>query len=292
MMNLVSKMHKLYAVMAAAFLVMFTGSVYCPAAESTPAVVLEDEAELLAAEDMEWLLGEAQTVADETGFNMILATCDDANGKTVREITDDYFDAYTSGEDGVGCIIDMDNREISFRAYGKAIMYLPDDRIDAILDEAYTYVAEGAYTDCLYAMIEGTENGYARGIPQDLEIYDEDTGKTYVYDAATGQMTEQPPLLLSEILIALGAALLVGMLVFFIIVGKYKLKWGTYRYDFHESGNITVTNREDRFINQVVTRRHIPQNTGGSSGGGGGGSRSSVSRGSSGRVSSGGSRKF
>lgn len=281
MVKITGKMQKVYALVAAVFLVICTGTVHCPAAESTPAaesvpaVVLEDKAGLLSEDEIAWLKEEAQTVADKSGFNMILGTCDDAAGKTVREVCDDFFDTYTNGDDGVSCIIDMDNREISIRAMGKAIFYLPDDRIEIILDESYNAIAEGDYAECLYAMVCGAADGYDSGIPQDLEIYDEGIR-----------------LSLSDVFIALGAALVAGALVFSIIVGKYKLKWGTYRYDFHDSGKLTLTREDDRFVNQVVTHRHIPKNDGNSSGGSGGGSRSSVSRGSSGRVSSGGSRKF
>ncbi|MBO5302789.1 MAG: TPM domain-containing protein [Lachnospiraceae bacterium] len=289
MMNVGKNVHKLYALMTAAFLMIFTGGIYCPAAESAPAVVLEDNAALLDEEENAWLMEEAQAVAEKSGFNMILGTCDDAEGKTVREICDVYFDAYTLGDDGVCCIIDMDNREISFRAYGDAILYLPQEEIDDILDTAYNYVAEGAYADCLYEMVSGTDAGFANGIPDGMRIYDEDTGKEYIYDASTGEVSEVPPLEAIEVVFAFIIALIVGLIVYFAIIGKYKLKWGTYRYDFHDSGNLKLTKEEDRFINQVVTRRHIPRNDGNSSGGG---SSTSVSRGSSGRVSSGGSRKF
>lgn len=254
----------------------------CRAGETkTPGqITVADDASLLSEEEAKRLKSAAEELAGESGWNVIAATCDDAAGKSARTLCEDYFNTYTAGDDGVSCLIDMDNREIYLSTAGEAICYLTDSRIDDILDDAYEAVSEGDYSECLYRMLTGVKAAYQRGMPDNLKIYDADTG----------EVTVRRRLTIWEFAAALCAALAAGIVVFASIVGKYRLKWGTYEYDFHESGEICLTKEEDRFVNQVVTHRHIPKNTG--TAGSGGGSRSTVHRGSGGRSFGGGGRRF
>ncbi|MBO5372555.1 MAG: TPM domain-containing protein [Lachnospiraceae bacterium] len=287
MVKKTEKMRRIYAAIVLTLMLVFTGTLYC-AAEEAPAVVVNDKAALLMEEERDWLKEEAQEVADRSGFNMIISTCDDAAGESTQYICEDLFNTYTIGDDGVSCLIDMDNREIYLATAGDAQLYLTDDKIDDILDEAYEAVADENYSECLYIMIYRIGEYYDAGITEDVYVYNEDTGETYIYDAETGEYVKEPPLCAFDVFVACIAALIVGILVYVIIVGKYKLKWGTYRYDFHDSGKLTLTKEKDQFVNKVVTRRHIPKNTGSSSGG----NRSTVHNGAGGRSFGGGGRKF
>ena len=255
----------------------------CAAEELTPEelVTVVDDAGVLMEEEIDWLKETAVEFADKSDWNIIVATCADAEGRSAQTVCEDYFNAYTKGDDGISCLLDLDNREIYLATAGEAQLYLNDARIDSVLDASYEAVADGDYSECLYLMLIKSSEAYDMGIPENAQIYDVDTGKTTVYKQLT----------LMEVLFALLAAVAVGGIVFGSIVGKYRLNWGLYQYDFHDSGSITLDREEDRFINQTVTRRHIPRNNGGSSSGGGG-SRSTVHRGSGGRSFGGGGRKF
>lgn len=293
MVKMINMIHKMYGVFAVTLLfalsMTFTVPVDVLATEAAPAAVMIDEASLLMEEERDWLKSEALALSEKSGWNVILSTCDDANGESAQYVCEDTFNTCTTGDDGVSCLIDMDNREIYIATAGEAQLYLTDDRIDDILDEAYEAVADGDYSECLYIMVYRISEYYDSGIPQDVEIYDEDTKEVFAYDETTGELVKKSRFSLSDALIALGAAVLAFGIMFGVIVGKYKLKWGTYSYDFRENGDLNLRNREDRFVNQVVTRRHIPKNDGNS---GGSGSRSSVHSGAGGRSFGGGGRKF
>lgn len=267
---------------AMAFVLMMTVyGVDSRAGENPPTVVVEDEAGLLMEEEVDWLETEAKKVADKSDWNMVIATCEDADGDSAQNVCQKFFNEFTHGENGISCLIDMDNREIEIATAGNAIWYLNDERIDEILDEAYEAVSKEDYAQCLYLMILRSGEMFDKGIPKDAYAYDEDTGKVIGH--------KERDLTVAEIIFAVLAALAAGVIVFVGILGKYRLKWGVYKYDFHESGSFSLENSEDRFINQTVTRRHIPTNNERSSKGG---RKSSVSRGSDGRSFGGDGRKF
>ena len=131
-------------------------------------------------------------------------------------------------------------------------------------------------------MLEGVEWAYQKGIPSDAHTYNEETGEVVYYRSIK----------VEEIIGAVVIAAIVWFAVYFGIAGKYRFKHSGYTYDFHSFGNVSLTNTEDRYVNQIVTHRRIPkpQNNGGNGSGSSG--RSTVHTGSSGTMHGGGSRKF
>lgn len=273
-------MHLLWGI-TGFILMLFAGAVRCPAGEGNPLdlAVVVDDGELLTADEIEELKNEAADFIGHSGWNMIIATCDDAEGKSAQRVCEEYFNTYTAGDNGVSCLIDMDNREIYLATAGEAISYLTDSRIDDILDDAYEEVLDGEYAECFHRMIAGISNAWQKGIPDNAEIYNVDTGERMINRRLT----------VMECLAACVAAAAVFAGVFASIAGKYRLKWGTYHYDFHESGSMKLTRETDQFVNQIVTHHHINRNQGS---GGGGGSQSTVHTGAGGRSFGGGGRKF
>ena len=241
-----------------------------------------DDAELLSDAQTESLAEKTQNLRSETGWDIFVVSTDDAEGKSATEYADDYFDTNAAVEDGVVLLIDMDNREITISTAGKSIYYLTDERIDNILDNAYAYVSEAQYSDCYEAMLDGVQQYYEEGIPSDAYIYDEETGKIIPYRVLT----------FGEILFAIGAALIVGAAVYFGINAKYRLKFAKTTDDHHGTGNVRIEGSNDRFVNQVVTHRRIPKDTGNGGGGGSNPGRSTVHTSSAGTSHGGGSRKF
>lgn len=241
-----------------------------------------DDAALLTESERSSLNNKISALKEESGWNIYAVTTADAGGKTATEYADDFFDIYSpEQEDGVVLLIDMDNREITISTCGIAIRYLTDDRIEYILDDAYTDVSNGNYGDCLDTMLNGVAQYYRAGIPENQ----------YNYDTETGKVSRYHTLSLGEILIAVVLAVACGGAIYGVVIGKYRLKFDTYQYAFREYGKVNLRIKEDRFVNQTVTHRRIPKQTSNGSSHGSSG-RSSTHRSSSGRSHGGGSRKF
>lgn len=252
---------------------------------STRAMVI-DAADLLSdAEEIE-LANMVQEIELSCGWYVDVLSIADAEGKDATGYAEEWFDKYTTSEDGVICLIDMDNRELVIRTFGEAINYLTDDRINEILDEAYYGVSEEDYFQAFVSMIEGIEDARDRGIPADQYTYDEDTGEVL------GYYTEENGLSGAEIGMAVVAALAAGGITIAVIIGKYRLKWGNYQYSYRENAVVNLSQQKDKFVNQIVTHRRIPKNNNSGSKSSGSGNRSTTHVGAGGRTSGGGSRKF
>ena len=240
-----------------------------------------DDAALLTETEIDALNDDILALQEASGWNVYAVTTADASGKSAMAYADDFFDEHSpEQEDGVVVLVDMDNREITISACGDAMRYLTDERVDAILDDAYADAGNDAYGDCLDTMLDGIAGYYDAGIQSNQ----------YNYDTETGAVSRYRTLTLTEILIALVIAVGVGAIIYGVVVGKYQLRFGTYQYDFRESGRVDLRVRDDHFVNQTVTHRRIPKEN--TSGGGGSSGRTSTHTSSSGRTHSGGSRKF
>lgn len=254
--------------------------VYAAEGERAGDVAVIDDAALFTESEIEALNEGIAALEQETGWNVYAVTTEDAVGKTARDYADDFFNAHSpEQEDGVAMLIDMDNREIVISTGGEAIRYLTDERIEWILDAAYTDISNGYYGDCMITMLEGVTDFYYEGIESGQHNYNTETGEKSVYRSIRPM----------EAAIALAAALGCGILFYVFVTGKYRLHFGAYQYEFRENGHVSLRTKEDRFTNQTVTHRRIPKQT---SGGGSSSGRSSTHRSSSGRSHGGGSRKF
>lgn len=238
-----------------------------------------DDADLFDEKQMKALNQRAVELSQKSGFNVIVATIGDAQGKDARTVGEEYYNAYALGDNGITCLIDMDNREIWLVTAGSAINYLTDKRIDSIIDDAYGLVSDQEYEESLMQMMNGVEKYYKRGVPDNQKIYDADTG----------EVTVNRRLTLMELLLALGVGIGAAAITAGSIYGKYRLKFHTSNYDFHKSGHLNLTREEDRFVNEIVTHHHIERDEEGS---GSGGNTSTVHSGSGGRSFGGGGRKF
>lgn len=247
-------------------------------------VQITDQAQLLTQTQAEELSDLALELELSAGWDIMAVTVRDAGGMTATEYAETWFDENTEKDDGVICLVDMDNRELVIRTFGEAIYYLTDERVEGILDSAYNGASEGDYYAALESMLIGIDEALQRGIPSDQYTFDEDTGQVAGYYKDIKRIT------LIEVLLAAAAALAAGGITVGVIIGKYRLKWGGYQYSCRENGSVELKVKQDRFVNQMVTHRRIPKDPPKSSGGGG--SRSTVRRGAGGRTSGGGSRKF
>ena len=245
-----------------------------------------DKANLLTAQEEEELQKHADVMQEAWKMNFLIVTTDDAEGKTSREYADDFYDALYPEEDGILYLIDMDNREIYMSTTGLAIRYMTDARIDAILDVAFLYVADGDYSGTFKAFLNESKYYLNQGIPENQYNYDMDTGEIDVYEEPMG-------ITMGEFLFALVVAMIPAFITMGIIKAKYQLKFEDFHYDPTANSDVTLSVKSDRLINKIVTHRRIPKDTNSSGrSGGGGGSRSSVHHSSSGGSHGGGGRSF
>lgn len=247
---------------------------------------LSDDAGLLTDTQRREVEEMAEELEFATSWDIFAITTSDAQGMDAAGYGEAWFETYHTGDDGVVCLIDMDNREIRICTFGEAIYYLTDDRVDAVLDDAYDKVSQEDYCGIFESMISGIFSAWQRGIPGDQYTYDEDTNEV------VGYYRDRKRITIGELLIAIVAAAAACGGTVGIIVGKYRLKWGGYQYSYRENSKVTLNVKRDTFVNQMVTHRRIPKNTGSSGGSHSGGSRSTTHHTSSGRRSGGGGRKF
>lgn len=239
-----------------------------------------DDASLLTEEELQKVSDDVNALEEKTGWTVYAVTTYDAQGKSSEAYADDFFDERTEADaDGVVLLLDMDNRQVYLSTAGEAIRYLTDSRIDQITEDAASEAGNSAYGACFEALIDGVSEAFDSGIPSDQYNYDTETGKVSRYHSITRMEA------IVALLLGCGAA----AAVYGGIVGKYRLKFGTYHYDGHRDGRIDLTVKQDRLVNQFVTHHHIQRDSGSSSGGG---SRSSTHTSSSGRSHGGGGHGF
>ncbi len=244
-------------------------------------IQLTDSANLLTKEEAAEINQQLADLEKAAGWDIMAYTTEDAGGMDATAYAETFFDEYTARDDGVICGIDMDNREIVIRAFGEARYYITDERTEQILDAGYDGVSEEQYGEALKSMLGEVKRAFQGEDPRKNKLYDEDTGKT------TSYRQEHRGISRLEFLIAGIAALAAGGITAGGIIGTYRFKSGSYQYPIEKNGTIRLERKEDRFVNQFVTHRHIPRESSGSSGG-----KSTVHTGAGGRSSSGGSRKF
>lgn len=239
-----------------------------------------DDALLLTDEELQSVSDEVDALEEETGWTVYAVTTDDTEGKSSETFADDFFDERTEADtDGVVLLLDMDNRQVYVSTAGDAIRYLTDSRIDQITENAASEAGNSAYEACFEKLINGVSQAYDSGIPSDQYNYDTETGEISRYHSITPM----------EAVVALLLGCAAAAAVYGGIVGKYRLKFGTYHYDGHRDGKIDLTVKQDRLVDQFVTHHRIQRDNGSS---GGGGSRSSTHTSSSGRSHGGGGHGF
>ena len=106
---------------------------------------LTDQAGLLSEEEKEEISRQIEELEKATGWDIMAVTTEDAGGMDGEAYAETWFDEHTQKDDGVICAIDMDNREITVRAFGEAMFYINDDRTERILDAGYDKIADEQY---------------------------------------------------------------------------------------------------------------------------------------------------
>lgn len=263
MISKINNKLRVFIPMLICMIIMLSGTAY--AAES-----VYDDAGLFYGTEINDLQAQAKALSDKTGWDVIVVTTADAQGKTSAAYADDYYDNIGGGENGVLYLLDMDNGELYVSTSGEAINYLSDKRIDSMLDESINYAYDGDYAKAISSEISMTDSFYSSGIPGDSQ-------------STTVMIT----VLLAALIIG-GIASVIAVLT---VKKSYDFKEAGNIYEYSSKSNVNLTANSDRLVNSFVTTRIRPRPPRGGGGGGFGGG-SSVHTSSSGRTHGGGGRSF
>lgn len=246
-------------------------------------MMVVDDAALFTASEMEDLENKLLSLSDEYNMDIVVVTALFTDGKTATEYADDYFDyeGYGRGDDysGILFLIDMDNREVAISTSGQGIRYLTDERIENILDQVFdSGLTREDFYSATMGFYETTSYYLSQGIPSNQHIVE-------------GEYKPPNKVSLVDLLISLAGSLGLGGLFQGSVRSQYKFKNPGNPFSYKANSIVNIASQNDKLLDSIVTTRNIPRTPPPGSGSSGGG-RSSVHRGSSGRMHGGGSRKF
>ena len=159
-------------------------------------------------------------------------------------------------------MVNMNYRDYHISTSGNMIDYITDSRLDTLKEAVENNLSNGNYFQAAQAFLEQSSTYVADGVP----------GRHYRVDRETGKINYYKVLTPLEIILALIAAAVISLIVFFVVKSKYQLKLGSYHYPYNEKSSLKLVQKQDRLTNSFVTTRRIPRNTSSGGGGGGGGS--------------------
>ena len=224
--------------------------------------LIQDDAQLFSVVEQQEIAALSQEIQDGYQMNVLVMTCEDAQGKESNEVLEDTYEEYgmesNDAKGGIALIIDMDNRELNLVTERDMIYYVTDYREERIYDAGQQYAADGEYGEAMLAMLNTTLEYLQDGIP----------GNQYTYDTETGRIKRYHRLTSEDVLAAFLAALLVSGITFVVLYRRYKVV-KKYRYSTEKNASLTITAQNDRLVNQFVTHRRIEQDhssSGGDSG--------------------------
>lgn len=209
-----------------------------------------------------------------------------ASDYDVARIADDNYDAlfnpqYNVDTDGLLLLINNSTNYDYISTSGMGQLYFSNspsnDRIDSILSDISSSLKEGDYLDAITEFCVQVERYYDKGYPANAYTYD--SWNDIYYYASNGKLVSgkslpkwYDPNWFMGICMALGAAVITGLITGGCIKSSYKLKKSLTptNYICHDETIFHV--QEDLFLRQYRTRTQISSSSGGRSGGGGGGS--------------------
>jgi len=281
------------AVLAMVLVLAFAGMTAM--AESVPGELrVYDQADLFSYEEEMELASKLTEVQERMDMGLAIVTIEDNSG-SARDYADDFYEEYQIGigsdYSGALFLIDMENGELWISTEGKMIRYLTDDRIDAVLDDAFEYAYDGDFYRAADAFLNGVETYYEAGSESGQYNYDTETGKVSYYKSIRWY----------EALIALVISGVVAGGAVLAVMREYNMKddasrmSANFKLSYRKDSGFALNNvLADVLLGSYVTKTVIQNQSNNRSSGGGRSSagRSSTHRSSSGRVHGGGGRKF
>lgn len=239
---------------------------------------LVDNADLLNNSEEQELLEKLNSISERYQTDVAIVTVYSLEGKSPAEFADDFFDynGYGIGpnRDGILFLISMEFRDWFITTHGSGIQAFTDAGRAHMTEQFLSYISDAKY---------------AKGFNKFADLCDQ-----YLKQAAKGEPYDygnlpKKPLAWYWIPAAIG----VGLIVAFVVVGSMKAKLKSVRRrvgadDYVEANSFVLTDQRDLYLYSHVSRRVKPKQS--SSGGGSGGSRTRTS--SSGSTHGGSGGKF
>ena len=258
-----------------------------------------DLAGLFEEEEAAALSAKAEALKNKMNMDVAIVTTED-NPDSAEEFADGFYEenGMGTGDDhaGVMLLIDMENGELWITTEGRMLRYLPDGRIETILDDAFEYAADGDFYGTAEVFLDDVEICYENGIASDQ----------YNYDSETGAVSRYHSIRWYELLFALAAAAICGGVAVLNVIREYNMlddsakMAANFRLSYRKDSAFRMGNlMADVLLGSYVTQQILASNQNRSGGGSrtGGhslssGGRTTTHTSSSGRVHGGGGRKF
>lgn len=245
-------------------LLLCTSVLAMSAQETDFSTFVVDKASLFTEKGIQDLETKIKEIAKEHNIAAVIVTAKDVPAGKYVQYADDYYDYHGYGFDasksGVLLLIDINNRMLYISTTGSMIRTITDRRIESILDKITPAAKKNNYDRVAHLFLNSIENYLA-------------ANSTKIKDLRIWEWA------------IIGIAFLIG---FFALQGavqrSYNLAYNTYQYNMQKNADVEITDREDRFSHQNVSRTRIESSSSRSG--------SSTHTGSSGTSHGGGGRSF
>lgn len=243
---------------------------------------MNDKAELIDSSTESELLSRLDSLSEELGFDIAIATVASTDGKDIEAFSDDYFDynGFGVGDDksGVVLVISMDPRVCYISASGEGTLYFDYDDCQNIIDDFYDDLKAGDYGSVFNTFIDDAESyiNIGRSIASEGVV-------SYRIEC----MKYNWPLRIA-LPIAVGI-ILAFLTVWLLTRGLKSVSKKSNAADYQVAGSLSLSRCEEHFMYNNVVATPIPEDNSsdGTSFGSGG-----THIGSSGGSHSGGGRSF
>jgi len=126
-----------------------------------------DGANLLTTEQVYQLEEVIDSLQQLTEADVVIATTEDARGKSTFDFADEFYDDHQFGvgaaDSGMLLLIDLDNREFYIMTEGRMIDYFTDARIEAMLDHMADFIEVGDFFEAAGSFLREVEYFYKMG---------------------------------------------------------------------------------------------------------------------------------
>lgn len=224
---------------------------------------VDDSAGLFTADEIASIEERVKDVIAETGVDIVIVTARDVKGKTSQAYADDYFDynGYGKGEEhnGILLLINMEHRQLHISQRGSGTYFFDDSRTQETLDKITPLVSAGNYDGAVNLFLDDVSSFYKAGVRYENGGYGPQNRE---------EKTTKEIAVTVIVCLLIGAA--AGGIACAVVVAKYKMKVGGYKYPFRDKGSLILVQKSDVFTGRHVTKQKIQDDnhrgpTGGSS---------------------------
>lgn len=246
----------------------------CVSAFADRAEVIRDDAGLLDSDEKLELEKLAREVCDEYDFQLVVVTVNGTDGKDMAAFADELYEEGDYLEDGAVLVLNMLSRDWYISTAGRGEYALSDYKIDLVADEVIPYLSAGDYFEGFRLFIEECKQhveSYDNGsyVPDDSDYHDYGDGNE---NKAVERRGVNP--------LWIPGSIMAGLLSALIATGSMKGQMNnvsprTNASGYTKKGSLNLTEKQDTFLYNTVSRVPRPKDdsnrsgpSGGSFGGG------------------------